>query len=186
MGGIRRDCLREQGDPGARQLPRVSTSLVRSLTRSGSPLSFSLALSLSVAPLRSTPHRAAPRLSSPRLASSRLVSIRTAICTYMHVPTCPARFAILLIYFGARFLSLFLSLLALAVAVLPSADDRSKCARLSRSRESRAPCRAAPTEEARDGLCLGISYDLLQNAEPKATCTDLCDLWNWLIFNFHI
>lgn len=33
VGGIRRDCLREQGDPGARQLPRVSTSLARLSSR---------------------------------------------------------------------------------------------------------------------------------------------------------
>lgn len=36
VGGIRRDCLREQGGPGARQLPRVSTSLA-SLSRLSSP-----------------------------------------------------------------------------------------------------------------------------------------------------
>lgn len=49
VGGIRRDCLREQGDPGARQLPRVSTSLARlsSLLSTLSPSFSSLSLSLS-------------------------------------------------------------------------------------------------------------------------------------------
>ena len=50
VGGIRRDCLREQGDPGARQLPRVSTSLARlsSLLSTLSPSFSSLSLSLSL------------------------------------------------------------------------------------------------------------------------------------------
>ena len=52
VGGIRRDCLREQGDPGARQLPRVSTSLARlsSLLSTLSPSFSSLSLSLSFFP----------------------------------------------------------------------------------------------------------------------------------------
>lgn len=52
VGGIRRDCLREQGDPGARQLPRVSTSLARlsSLLSTLSPSLSSLSLSLSFFP----------------------------------------------------------------------------------------------------------------------------------------
>lgn len=56
VGGIRRDCLREQGDPGARQLPRVSTSLARlssllsTLSPSFSSLSFSLSLPQSFFP----------------------------------------------------------------------------------------------------------------------------------------
>ena len=47
VGGIRRDCLREQGDPGARQLPRVSTSLARFSSLLSSSLSLSLSHSFS-------------------------------------------------------------------------------------------------------------------------------------------
>lgn len=119
VGGIRRDCLREQGD---RWRQTAAACLDLALARSP-------ALSL---------------LSLSSLLASLLVSTYvygSIRCMHVYAPTCPTWFAILLIYFGARSLSLSLSLCCLlwtSVVVPPSADDRSKCVVGLASRESRA------------------------------------------------
>jgi len=147
VGGIRRDCLREQGDPW-RQTAAACLDLARS------PASASLSLSLSPLSLSLSLSHQPSRRGSPRLASPIRIDRTCIRCMHMYAPTCLTWSAILLIYFGARFsvsfsfsfsfsLSLALALFSLccslwtSVVMLPSADDRSKCVGLV-SRESRA------------------------------------------------
>lgn len=81
VGGIRRDCLREQGNPGARQLPRVSTSLARLLALLSSPLVSRLVppeSPLSPPPFPSSLFSAGSPTLSSRL--DRVYSARTCAC----------------------------------------------------------------------------------------------------------
>lgn len=76
VGGIRRDCLREQGDPGARQLPRVSTSLSHSSLVPSLPSTYPF-LCRSVFPRLSS--------SSPAGWLESVPSLSCAPTEYMHV-----------------------------------------------------------------------------------------------------
>jgi len=162
VGGIRRDCLREQGDPW-RQTAAACLDLARSFACFGSPLSprpFRQAMTLSLSISLSL------HLASHIHTCTAIHVVR--VCTYM--PDSGSLFYWFILALGLSF-SLFPSLFLFALpAVPPSADDRSKCARLV-FQESRA---------RNEKLCLPTFYpfEIILHQLLKRTQIP----WTWLIF----